>query len=754
MKNRLFLIALLSLFAGAMLAQNVIADKLTVRAGGVVDFKTGASLKIGSIIINEFSNDPTLADSSNAALVTEAAVKAYVDANGGGGGAQSFTHTQASHGFTVGQLIYFSNASTAKLAKSDYGVADSVAQWVVSEVVDANNFKYCNTCEVSLTTGYTPGSYVWTSTTPGGVTNVQPTATNSQYAGVVRTTSTVWVHVGDIAGGGGGGLDTLYYGTTLLENGDTIPIGGGSALANNGLSMSGDTVQLGGTLYKNTEITAAKSRKLYIGNLTAGGFGYDSYEAGDRAALFYDPNSQGVGSRNTSGGFFAVHINYGNSVENVTSLRYGSGEANIFSVGASNYTAATGLAKHTRGGVSRQYEMSARLDTLNGLGFSANSYTEGGWLFYAGAGKSGTSGNYKALNSDSTLSYAIGARRAGNNNSDYRFFDITLRDTTANAITMYDGLLKFRNADPVPTPGDTTLYGMVNVAGTKSPINLPLSLIGGGGGSDGNGIYSGDGTAPADTDVAVTDSINFDNGTLFINAINNRVGIGTASPDRLLHPEIADATTNTVTYPMRISKITSGAATTGFGLGTEYELENASGTNRVAATEEITYSDAVNATEDATYTLKLIQAGSLATALTVTSGGVLTNAGQITGTNFVTAASSGVFTIASRFVISASADGVVRFANSGGSDFNRLQFGGTTSAFPSLKRSTTNLQARLADDSAFTFIEDLYRRAGSGTPEGAVTAPIGAVYHRTDGGAGTSFYVKESGTGNTGWIAK
>lgn len=44
--------------------------------------------------------------------------------------------------------------------------------------------------------------------------------------------------------------------------------------------------------------------------------------------------------------------------------------------------------------------------------------------------------------------------------------------------------------------------------------------------------------------------------------------------------------------------------------------------------------------------------------------------------------------------------------------------------------------------------------AGTGTPEGAVSAPVGSTFSRTDGGAGTSFYVKESGAGNTGWIAK
>lgn len=44
--------------------------------------------------------------------------------------------------------------------------------------------------------------------------------------------------------------------------------------------------------------------------------------------------------------------------------------------------------------------------------------------------------------------------------------------------------------------------------------------------------------------------------------------------------------------------------------------------------------------------------------------------------------------------------------------------------------------------------------SGVGTPEGAVTAPVGSLFTRTDGGTNTTFYVKESGTGNTGWVAK
>jgi hypothetical protein len=52
--------------------------------------------------------------------------------------------------------------------------------------------------------------------------------------------------------------------------------------------------------------------------------------------------------------------------------------------------------------------------------------------------------------------------------------------------------------------------------------------------------------------------------------------------------------------------------------------------------------------------------------------------------------------------------------------------------------------------------DDVSVRGGSGSPEGVISAKQGSVYLRhTDGGAGTTFYVKESGgTGNTGWVAK
>lgn len=59
-------------------------------------------------------------------------------------------------------------------------------------------------------------------------------------------------------------------------------------------------------------------------------------------------------------------------------------------------------------------------------------------------------------------------------------------------------------------------------------------------------------------------------------------------------------------------------------------------------------------------------------------------------------------------------------------------------------------------DAGLAFLTETGPRdmAGTGPPEGAVSAPVGSTWRRSDGGAGTSFYVKESGTGTTGWVGK
>lgn len=66
-------------------------------------------------------------------------------------------------------------------------------------------------------------------------------------------------------------------------------------------------------------------------------------------------------------------------------------------------------------------------------------------------------------------------------------------------------------------------------------------------------------------------------------------------------------------------------------------------------------------------------------------------------------------------------DGVIRLGNGADTDFARLQFGGTTSSFPALKRNGATIQARLADDSGYAaFLASEYYANGA-----AITIGVG-----------------------------
>lgn len=54
---------------------------------------------------------------------------------------------------------------------------------------------------------------------------------------------------------------------------------------------------------------------------------------------------------------------------------------------------------------------------------------------------------------------------------------------------------------------------------------------------------------------------------------------------------------------------------------------------------------------------------------------------------------------------------------------------------------------------ALTILGLDWLKVGSGSPEGVVTASPGALYRNTAGGGNTTLWIKETGTGNTGWVA-
>jgi len=155
----------------------------------------------------------------------------------------------------------------------------------------------------------------------------------------------------------------------------------------------------------------------------------------------------------------------------------------------------------------------------------------------------------------------------------------------------------------------------------------------------------------------------------------------------------------------------------------------------------------------------------------VDRAGVLISSGSVISGSDIVATNGRFIQWSTRSVLGSPSDGNITLYSSSLSDFNRLQLGGTTNAFPAIKRNGAAIDFRLADDSGFCDITarqvfaslgaiylntaaTAFILRGSGTPEGVVTAIVGSLFLRSDGGAGTTLYVKESGTGNTGWVAK
>jgi hypothetical protein len=71
-----------------------------------------------------------------------------------------------------------------------------------------------------------------------------------------------------------------------------------------------------------------------------------------------------------------------------------------------------------------------------------------------------------------------------------------------------------------------------------------------------------------------------------------------------------------------------------------------------------------------------------------------------------------------------------------------------------IKTGSINTTSAITSAGGYINVDSVVWFSGAYDPEGSLTAVVGSLFSRSNGGAGTSFYVKESGTGNTGWVAK
>lgn len=174
----------------------------------------------------------------------------------------------------------------------------------------------------------------------------------------------------------------------------------------------------------------------------------------------------------------------------------------------------------------------------------------------------------------------------------------------------------------------------------------------------------------------------------------------------------------------------------------------------------------------------VLPAGGATTKMFLSASGkmtVVTNAGTVGGVLDVTSdgvfkhyasngSTAGILSFGGATRITGGVDGIVGMTNAAGTSFTALRLGPGTSSFPSIKRSSAVVQIRLGDDSALTGLHtsvltfgstgQIFLSAGSGSPESVVTAAVGSIYMRLDGGTSDTLYIKTSGTGNTGWTAK
>ena len=170
---------------------------------------------------------------------------------------------------------------------------------------------------------------------------------------------------------------------------------------------------------------------------------------------------------------------------------------------------------------------------------------------------------------------------------------------TGNGFTKFTG----------PTTAEKT-FTLPDASATVLTTNAPVTVLQGGTGATtlaGAGIVTG---AAALTEVDTIPRISAA-GVLGLSKLKCPLGICNLT--------VTDAATNTVSYPWRLTHISSGAVAAGFGAGSEVELETATdGTNHLASIIETTWETATAGAEDSIWNLFTVVGSAVTPAAQVT----------------------------------------------------------------------------------------------------------------------------------------
>lgn len=138
------------------------------RSETALSVPSASDLEIGEIAIN-ISDQKIYTKSSGGSVIQ------LGGSSGGGSGENvSWTVTQSSHGFAVGDVVYYNGSVYAK-AQAD--ADDTLGLFIVSDVANTNTFTASFSGKVSGFTGLTAGQYYFlSSATAGLLTTTEPTS--------------------------------------------------------------------------------------------------------------------------------------------------------------------------------------------------------------------------------------------------------------------------------------------------------------------------------------------------------------------------------------------------------------------------------------------------------------------------------------------------------------------------------------------------------------------------------------------------
>lgn len=283
--------------------------------------------------------------------------------------------------------------------------------------------------------------------------------------------------------------------------------------------------------------------------------------------------------------------------------------------------------------------------------------------------------------------------------------------------------------------------------------------------TDNDGIYGGDGTTPSGTDVTITDYINWDANTLYMDGTNNRIGIKNVTPSYDL--DITGSSRTTVNHYFG----TSGAFLSGGNQGGSIELgPTNSGGGEVPF---IDFHYGIGAAED--YNFRLINIGNdrldftntLGTTMTVNGSNVgigTTGPSQklhvvgnelVSGDIYVSAAnysglhygSTGLYGSAASYSFDAGNTGLVIEGTNNGSESGGIFMNGNTMV---LWSPGDNDILKIMDEDAMGTSQVTVQSDGDLKMEGnnSIIMPNNIVYSQTttDIGAGSSYVTLRSAT--------